>query len=75
MLLAAAEDLHLDLPASFMVGDRKSDLEAGHRAGCRASILVKTGSGADTLKTLSPGDASFVADDLAGAVNWILAQD
>ena len=36
LLQRAARDLELDLPESFMVGDRDSDLEAGRRAGCRA---------------------------------------
>jgi D-glycero-D-manno-heptose 1,7-bisphosphate phosphatase len=35
LLQRAARDLGLDLPESFMVGDRDSDLEAGRRAGCR----------------------------------------
>ncbi len=35
MLLAAARDLGIDLDRSFMVGDRKSDIEAGKAAGCR----------------------------------------
>jgi D-glycero-D-manno-heptose 1,7-bisphosphate phosphatase len=35
LLQRAARELGLDLPASFMVGDRDSDLEAGRRAGCR----------------------------------------
>ena len=32
-----------DLAASFMVGDRWRDIEAGRRAGCRATILVDYG--------------------------------
>lgn len=35
LLERAARELGLDLPESFMVGDRDSDLEAGRRAGCR----------------------------------------
>ncbi|MEI2415160.1 HAD family hydrolase [Orrella sp. JC864] len=42
MLLRAAAELRLDLPRSWMVGDILDDVEAGHRAGCRA-ILVDTG--------------------------------
>lgn len=34
MLLEAAACHHIDLSASFMVGDRSSDMEAGQRAGC-----------------------------------------
>lgn len=35
MLYATAQKLSIDLAASFMVGDRVSDLEAGSAAGCR----------------------------------------
>jgi D-glycero-D-manno-heptose 1,7-bisphosphate phosphatase len=42
MLLRAAKDYRLDLSASFMVGDRISDIVAGHKAGCK-NILVETG--------------------------------
>jgi D-glycero-D-manno-heptose 1,7-bisphosphate phosphatase len=43
MLLTAARDLDLDLAASWMVGDILNDVEAGHRAGCRA-ILIDNGN-------------------------------
>jgi D-glycero-D-manno-heptose 1,7-bisphosphate phosphatase len=36
MLLRAAEELSLDLPASLMIGDKDSDVEAGLAAGCSA---------------------------------------
>ena len=72
MFFAAAEDLNLDLSGSFMVGDRISDVGAGRNAGCRASILVKTGSGPKALAKMPPGLADFVADDLRAAADWIL---
>jgi D-glycero-D-manno-heptose 1,7-bisphosphate phosphatase len=34
LLLRAAQELHIDLASSFMVGDRWCDVEAGQRAGC-----------------------------------------
>lgn len=40
MLDAAARDLGIDLSQSWMIGDRMSDVEAGHRAGTK-SILLK----------------------------------
>ncbi|HET9103114.1 MAG TPA: HAD family hydrolase [Solirubrobacteraceae bacterium] len=39
MLLAAADRLGIDLTASFMIGDKASDVEAGRRAGCRTIRL------------------------------------
>ncbi|NQV26636.1 MAG: HAD family hydrolase [Rhodopirellula sp.] len=42
MLLAAARDLNLDLPRSWMIGDRVSDILAGQNAGCRGNILINS---------------------------------
>ncbi len=39
MLLEAARELSLDLPGSFMVGDRWRDVAAGRAAGCRTIFL------------------------------------
>ena len=39
LLLQAARDLSIDLSASFMVGDRWRDMEAGKRAGCRTFFV------------------------------------
>jgi D-glycero-D-manno-heptose 1,7-bisphosphate phosphatase len=42
MLLKASSEMGLDLTASYMIGDRISDVIAGKRAGCR-TVLVQTG--------------------------------
>lgn len=39
MLLEAARKWDLDLAASYMVGDRWRDVEAGQRAGCRTIFI------------------------------------
>jgi D-glycero-D-manno-heptose 1,7-bisphosphate phosphatase len=41
LLLRAAQELELDLPRSFMVGDKSSDVEAGRRAGCRTVLFSR----------------------------------
>jgi len=41
MLLKAAEEMDIDLSASWMVGDSPRDIEAGQRAGCR-TIRIRT---------------------------------
>lgn len=69
MLLKAAEEHGLDLSASWMVGDKAIDLDAGRRAGCRVA-LVRTGYGTRT----DGSAADLVAADLAEAVDRILAQ-
>jgi histidinol-phosphate phosphatase family protein len=72
MLLRAAADLHLDISASWMVGDMLSDLVAGRNAGCRGSLWVRSGlpspdSGAALAEYLA-------AEDLAVAANLILSE-
>lgn len=67
MLVRAAEEHGLDLSRSWMVGDKTIDIEAGHRAGCRA-CLVQTGYGAHE----NPGEAELTAADLGEAVTYIL---
>lgn len=39
MLDQAAIEWNLDMPQSWMIGDRMTDVAAGHRAGCRSIIL------------------------------------
>ena len=39
MLWAAAKDLLVDLPSSFVIGDRAKDVGAGEAAGCRTLFV------------------------------------
>ncbi len=43
MLFDAAKSLEIDLSASYLVGDKTSDLKAAQAAGVPHKILVKTG--------------------------------
>ncbi len=58
MLLEAAAWYNLDLSRSWMVGDRMTDVEAGHRAGCRSVLLgaqeIPAGSSYDPPEIHSP---------------------
>jgi D-glycero-D-manno-heptose 1,7-bisphosphate phosphatase len=76
MLLAAAETHGLDLSRSFMVGDKATDVEVGHRAGCR-SILLRSGFGDDVLagRYQWACKPDFVADTIVEAAAWILGTD
>jgi D-glycero-D-manno-heptose 1,7-bisphosphate phosphatase len=69
LLLEAAEQYGIDLAASFMVGDRWRDIEAGRRAGCRTVFIDR----AYTERRPNP-DPDYVATDLGDAASWILAQ-
>ncbi len=75
LILNAAIALQINVAQSYMIGDKDSDLGAGRFAGCKGSILVRTGTGAATEKSLKSGQAVFVADSLLQAANWILSQE
>ena len=67
LFLAAAGDLDIDISASFMVGDKFSDLESGRNAGTKQSILLRTGYG--PKYTERAAEAGFdVCSDLLEAV-------
>lgn len=48
MLLEAARWFNLDLSRSWMVGDRMTDVEAGHRAGTRSALIGTSSSPAES---------------------------
>ena len=74
LLQQAAHDMDLDLAASFVVGDRWSDLKTA--VNCNATpVLVLTGYGRGDLQYVGAGQKvqpAHVAEDLATAVEWIL---
>jgi D-glycero-D-manno-heptose 1,7-bisphosphate phosphatase len=77
LLLQAAEKLSLDLKRSWMIGDAWTDVQAGHAANVRGTIIVKTGRGADQLSMSPPVDIGdyLVCDDLSQALATIIAKD
>jgi D-glycero-D-manno-heptose 1,7-bisphosphate phosphatase len=75
MLLRAAVEHRIDLAASYVVGDKYSDVGMAHRAGARG-VLVLTGYGRGEREYQSaawPRRPDFVAENLLEAVEWILA--
>jgi len=75
-LFDARDEFEVELAASYMVGDKMIDLETGWNAGCAASLLVRTGYGAEVERDAAarPGRAVIV-DDVAAAADWILSQN
>jgi D-glycero-D-manno-heptose 1,7-bisphosphate phosphatase len=71
----ARDEFGLDLSASYMIGDKRIDLECGWNAGIKRCVLVRSGYGAETERTLGADRKAWVADDLAGAVGLILAHE
>ena len=68
MLEAAARESGLSLPASFMVGDRWRDVEAGRRAGC-TTIFVDWG-----YRERRPERPDATVRSLPEATDWILSR-
>jgi D-glycero-D-manno-heptose 1,7-bisphosphate phosphatase len=70
MLMAAARQHAIDLSASFMVGDRVSDMLAGQAAGCYTIFLQR---GYEETRRQSI-EADTVAYSLPGAARLILSR-
>ncbi len=68
MILEGAAKYGVDVGASFLIGDRWKDVEAGRRAGCW-TVLLDYGY-AETER--AGVTANFRARDIGEAVAWIL---
>ena len=75
MLVAAAWEHDLDLSRSFMVGDKATDIDMAHNAGC-CGILVQTGYGDRVLggQYQHHTRPDYIAADLPVAVDWMCQQ-
>lgn len=63
MLLQAAEEMNIDLKASWMVGNSKRDVQAGKRADCRT---IRLGDEPDTEATHTVADLSQAVSIIEG---------
>lgn len=76
LFLQAARDFAIDFTRSFVIGDAFSDVAAALAIGAQP-ILVLTGRGrAQYAEMVANNHAQQrIADDLLGAVEWILTND
>lgn len=70
MLLRGADELDVDLTWSWVVGDILDDIEAGHRAGCRA-VLVDHGT--ESIPATPARTPTAIARDTRHALRVIRA--
>ncbi len=70
LLLGAAAKYGIDLPSSYLVGDRWRDIDAGAAAGCR-TILIDRGYN-ERSPAFTP---NMKVLSLAEAADWILEQE
>ncbi|MGH8293458.1 MAG: HAD hydrolase-like protein, partial [Gammaproteobacteria bacterium] len=73
LLKKIAEQLHVDLHGVPVIGDSLRDIEAAERVGARP-ILVLTGSGKKTLRSLQAPRRVEVFADLAAAVDQLVSE-
>jgi transaldolase len=66
LLRRAAQEWNVDLPRSFMVGDRWKDVEAGTVAGCTTVFID------NNYAEKPPSTADATVANLAEAATWIL---
>ena len=77
LIKKAQAELGIDMETSYVIGDRLLDIEFAHNANL-PGILVLTGYGKGEIqysmsqKRITP---DYVAEDLLGAVKWILEQN
>jgi len=69
LLLRAAEQHGIDLPRSFMIGDRWRDVEAGASAGC-TTVWIDYGY----REKRPAAQPSVTVDSIRAATDWILRQ-
>lgn len=74
MLEDAAAKHGIDLAASYMIGDKATDVEVGQRAGCR-TVLLRSGFGERVLSGEYQWrvEPDFVADTIVEAIAWVVA--
>jgi D-glycero-D-manno-heptose 1,7-bisphosphate phosphatase len=77
MIVAAAEQMRLDLAGSFVVGDHASDVAAGRAAGLAGGVLIAAGTDdAESAAATALRSAEFaveIAASLAEALALLLA--
>ena len=74
LVYQARRKYNVDLAAAVMVGDSTKDIECARRAGIGRALLVRSGIAPDVEAQLKARQMlpDYVADDLLGAVQWIL---
>lgn len=69
MLKKAEKEFDIDLKSSYIIGDKKSDIDAGKTVGCK-TILVLTGHGIEEFERHDI-ECDLIAKDLFEAVEKI----
>jgi D-glycero-D-manno-heptose 1,7-bisphosphate phosphatase len=70
----AIADFKIDAGASFVIGDRIADVEAGHRIGSKSILIPEKGKEkrVEKEKLNSSVKPDYECENFTSAVNWIL---
>lgn len=71
MLLAAADEMDIDLSQSWSIGDSSSDVEAGLRAGCKTILISRLSQYKSTYGGPSEPKPDYKGVNMKEAVNII----
>jgi len=76
LLLQAARELDIDVPRSYVVGDKASDVQLAHNAGS-TGILILTGEGRTYQQAYPPEytPPHAICPNLYEAAEWIIARE
>jgi D-glycero-D-manno-heptose 1,7-bisphosphate phosphatase len=75
LLFKAAREMGIDLSASYLVGDRESDIRAGKSAGCTSLLVLSGRHDEPPIESPDPGpkvEPDGVFSGLAEAAAWIV---
>ncbi|MBR2081483.1 MAG: HAD family hydrolase [Elusimicrobiaceae bacterium] len=70
--LELIQKYHIDPTSSYMIGDKKADVQFGHALGCK-SVLVTTANGRHHLQKYPDLRPDKVATNLLNAAKFIIA--
>lgn len=70
MLSKAQKKYNIDFNCSYMIGDKKTDMQVGKRAGC-STILVQTGYGLIEESGVNK-ETDYIAKNFIDAAKWII---
>ena len=73
MIEKAAHEFGIDLKNSFVIGDKRSDVEAGHRVGCK-TIFLRRDSSLDKEREITLM-SNHIDTDLYEAARWLVKLD
>jgi D-glycero-D-manno-heptose 1,7-bisphosphate phosphatase len=76
LALKASAELNIDLPGSYVIGDKPDDVLFGYNIKA-TPVLVLTGQGQQALNRLggSNNQPAYVAENVLRAVDWICVQE